>query len=165
MLALVMITAAACDDPVRNASIAALGAESPDVPPGPLHRPGQPCLLCHDAKGGDAPLFTVAGTVYLDRGQDPLPDASVQLVDSTGRKFTATTNCAGNFFVTPSDFPVQYPLWVSVSLGEEVSEMGSAVFRDGSCASCHTDPAGPTSNGHIYMFEEPPMDLPASDCR
>ena len=35
-------------DPVQSEAVADLGGEAPGVAPGPLHRPGQPCLVCHD---------------------------------------------------------------------------------------------------------------------
>ena len=42
--------------------------EAPGVRRGPLHRPGQPCLLCHDGALGDPQRFTVAGTVFQTPG-------------------------------------------------------------------------------------------------
>src|SRR5262245_59193898 len=89
-----------CDDPLQERAVEALGPEPFDVPEGPLHRPGQPCVLCHD--GEDARAFSVAGTVYLTPDSDtPAAGASVGLVDAKGAGFVAITNCAGNFFVLP----------------------------------------------------------------
>src|ERR1700683_3328645 len=46
-------------NPVLDDAIADLGPEKPGVHPGPLHRPGQPCLLCHDGALGDPQAFSV----------------------------------------------------------------------------------------------------------
>jgi hypothetical protein len=156
---------AACSDPVRDEVVAALGGETEGVPVGPLHRPGQPCLACHD--GGKGPVFSVAGTVY-SRATDTLPlnRITVQMVDTDGRPFNATTNCAGNFFVRPSEFTPHYPLWVTLAVGTQKIDMESPVYRDGSCASCHTDPKGSASAGHVYFLLEDDPDLPAPNhCR
>src|SRR5450432_160855 len=40
-----------CGDPVHDTAVSALGPEAPGVPKGPLHRPGQPCVLCHGPQG------------------------------------------------------------------------------------------------------------------
>jgi hypothetical protein len=155
----------ACGDPVRTQAIAALGPEAENVSRGPLHRPGQPCLVCHDS--GEASMFTVAGTVYARAATPaPLNGVTVQLIDSLGHQFNATSNCAGNFFVRPSEFVVSYPLWVTMAVGTESIDMESPVYRDGSCASCHTDPKGPASAGHVYLLLDEKADLSASHyCR
>jgi hypothetical protein len=151
---------AACADPVRDQAIAALGGEAQGVGRGPLHRPGQPCLVCHDS--GEASAFSVAGTVYARaESRIPLNEVAIQLVDSSGRRFNAVTNCAGNFFVRPSDLAVHYPLWVTMAVGAQNIDMESPVYRDGSCAACHTDPKGPTSAGHVYLLLDESADLPA----
>ena len=151
----------ACGDPVRDQARAALGDEARGVPEGPLHRPGQPCLVCHDATGASA--FSVAGTVYARAaGGVPVDKVTVQLVDSAGRRFEARTNCAGNFFVRPSELAPQYPLWTTLSIGDKSIDMESPVFRDGSCASCHTNPKGPASAGEVYFLLDEDADLPAT---
>lgn len=99
-----------CDDPVRAAQLAALGPEAPGVPPGPLHRPNQPCLVCH-GEDGHATRLTVAGTVFRDpTALDPVAGAEVLLVDAACRTHRAATNCAGNFFVRPADYTPTMPL-------------------------------------------------------
>src|ERR1017187_10948970 len=93
-----LLALAACD-PVRNDAIASLGPEAPGVRRGPLHRPGQPCLLCHDGAIGDPQRFTVAGTVYETLGnQAPSVLASVVLTDANGSSVHLQTNAAGNFY-------------------------------------------------------------------
>jgi hypothetical protein len=155
----VLLAFAACADPVHDAEVAALGPENPSVPEGPLHRPGQPCLLCHSD-------FSVAGTVYNDDLVTPLSGATVTLVDSTGSTTQATTNSAGNFFILASDwtpvFPIGsyeddagMPVFGVTVVGTDPnspSQMLTHIGRDGSCASCHFG-AGPstTTPGPVYV--------------
>lgn len=155
-----------CVDPVRDRAIEKLGPEKGGVPTGPLHRPGQPCLLCH-AEDGDADPFTVAGTVYLDPFSDtPVDDVAVTTIDAKGRSFTVTTNCAGNFFVRPGDFTPTFPIWLEMQGGMTYRSMESASYREGSCAGCHVDPAGPSSPGHVYLLDDATMETPPpSRCR
>jgi hypothetical protein len=155
--------AGACADPVREQAIAALGPEEDGVPPGPLHRPGQPCLLCHDSLGDHGPRFSVAGTVYARAdGRVSLNKVTVHLIDSSGQKFDALTNCAGNFYVSPSELTVQYPLWVTLAVGDKTLDMESPSFREGSCAACHSQPKGSASAGQVYFLLDEDPDLSAS---
>ena len=78
--------AISCYDPVHDQEVAALGGEAPGVPQGPLHRPGQPCNVCHGGIGPANLRFSVAGTVY-QYSVSPSPaanGATVQLQDVTG---------------------------------------------------------------------------------
>src|SRR5690242_19448607 len=118
VLATVLASAlvAGCGNPVQDARIAALGPEDPAVPASDIHRPGQPCLLCHGPYKGASPEMVVAGTIYGyaydvdNKGADPIPVENVtielhdaysnQPVDETGKKLDIATNCAGNFWVT-----------------------------------------------------------------
>jgi hypothetical protein len=144
--------ALACD-PIYEDAITALGGEAPGVPRGPLHRPGQPCVLCHDGSIGNPPGFSVAGTVYVNPGVDltPAVGAEVMLLDSQGHSFNATTNKAGNFYVLPHEFQPVYPMKVSVMYGTVTVKMTADVGRDGSCAKCHFDPASSSTPGHVYV--------------
>ena len=157
-----MLAAIACADPVHDAAVAALGPEDPNVPIGELHRPGQPCLLCHDN-------FSVAGTVYNEDLMTPYPNATVTLTDANGSSFMATTNMAGNFIVRKSDWVPVFPI------GTYINDAGISVFgvsivgtnpnnpaqmithigRDGSCGSCHVGTSkSPASPGHIYLTSQ-----------
>ena len=142
---------AACD-PVRQQAVDDLGGEVPGVRQGPLHRPGQPCLLCHNGELGNPSRFSIAGTVF--KSEDSRVAAVGVTVQITGANaktpYTTTTNAAGNFFAMPSEFSPVYPLAVSVTSAGVVTKMTSLINGDGSCATCHTDPAGPTSAGHVY---------------
>jgi hypothetical protein len=157
---------AGCADPALQADIAALGAEAPDVPIGPLHRPGQPCVLCHQ-EGGNASPFLVGGTVYY--GEDdaqPVGNVEVVLVDLAGATRRTTTNCAGNFFVRTSEWKPTPPIWASLVAGDHEIHMESPIYREGSCATCHYRPAGPQSAGHVFLTDDPlePITLPPSPC-
>jgi hypothetical protein len=153
-LALAALAAAGCGDPVRDNIRDSLGGETPGVRRGPNHRPGQPCLVCHD--GGEAPEFSIAGTLYLTpTSAQPLIGGRVVIVDAAGTTFTTTANCAGNFYASPKTFTPEYPFSVSISYGEETVTMQSLVRREGSCAACHTDPAGPSSAGKVFLTDLP----------
>ena len=148
---ILLLTLLACD-PVNDATISSLGGETPGVPRGPLHRPGQPCLVCHDGNLRDPPGFSVAGTVYVNASDlTAAVDAGVMLTDSKGNAFNATTNQAGNFYILPSQFQPTYPMKVAVVYGNTTVKMTADVGRDGSCAKCHFNPPGPTSPGHVYV--------------
>lgn len=153
-----LVILVACGDPVASSERAALGPEDPSVPKGELHRPGQPCLVCHDD-------FSAAGTVYQDDLVTPFENATVTLVDSVGSSTTATTNSAGNFLVRKSDWKPTFPI------GTYTDSQGNAVFgvtvvgsdpsnpaqmitqigRDGGCNSCHRPDRTSTSPGPVYI--------------
>jgi hypothetical protein len=156
--ALVVILGDACD-PVHDDAKAALGPETPGVNKGPMHRPGQPCLVCHDGAMGDPPRFTIAGTVFETQGERVAADgAIVSLVDAKGSGTQLTTNAAGNFYATPSQYDPAFPLQVTVqgpggptAHMETLIEGNGTVEPNGGCASCHFDPVGPNSPGHVCI--------------
>jgi hypothetical protein len=175
---LAMVTALACltpacSDPVRDRLLDSLGGERQGVPAGPLHRPGEPCLACHDGTAAEA-RYSVAGTVYLYAGDDrPAPRVDVELIDSVGARFSARTNCAGNFFVAPEEFDPAFPLWTSVSFGlakdggtasggSSKIDMQSRIGRDGSCASCHVNAPSRSATDRVHLYTTPvdPADEP-----
>lgn len=147
-------------DPVHDDAIAALGPEAPGVRQGPLHRPGQPCLLCHDGAIGDPQRFTVAGTVFERCGSGaPSAGAVVVIVDANGdTKQLPPTNAAGNFYVTPGQFDPTFPLQITVTAADgTIVRMqtlvggNGTVEPNGACASCHVDPPGPRSPGRVCI--------------
>ncbi len=161
----------ACGDPVHDARVTALGDEKASVPTGPTHRGGQPCLTCHGGSGPADVELSVAGTVYQTAAPDspPLAGATVTVYDATqladgGAPHTAVTNAAGNFFFPRSEWSPFYPLHdISVSLPgvDTPTMMHTNVGRDGSCSTCHFDPKGPDSHGHVYFVLEA-ADLPGA---
>jgi hypothetical protein len=142
-------------DPIEDADVAALGPEAPNVPIGPLHRPGQPCAVCH-REGGKAPAFAFAGTVYRDPVEKvAVADATVMLTDAAKHTFMTTTNCVGNFYVKASEFQPTPPVWTSVQRIDFPWNMDSPIHREASCAACHFDPAGSASAGHLFVTDDP----------
>lgn len=185
-----LLLVAGCGDPVRSSAIDKLGGEAPGVEPGPLHRPGQPCVLCHDGNGPGNMVLRFGGTVYQSQigPLTPVVGAIVHFRDTAHNEYRTATNCAGNFFVVEGDYKPTGPVFVKVEYSVTlVSPSGSQVvpligrmttpiydteestvsgLRDRSCAYCHSDPAGSSSTGHIYLAPEgaPPIPFPASPC-
>jgi hypothetical protein len=138
-------------DPVHDEAVSDLGGERAGVPRGPMHRPGEPCLVCHDGATA-SPAMSVGGTVYAVLGAgDPIAGASVTLTDARGATRTQTTNAAGNFYVEAASWQPTFPLHVAVTLGSLTATMSSIVGRDGSCATCHSDPPTRISAGRVYL--------------
>jgi hypothetical protein len=174
LLVLVAACASACTpavlapvDPQHDLEVAALGPEDPKIPVGPLHRAGQPCMLCHDL-GQDAVEFNLAGTLYRDNTTaTPLTDAEVLFVDAASNLFTAHTNCVGNFYIGALEYEPVWPFWVTIRQAGNDSAMGSPVHRERSCAACHFNPAGPRTAGQVYLTSDDfvvPM-IPVRACR
>jgi hypothetical protein len=155
LLASAVLLATGCD-PVHSAAVAALGGEAPGVRRGPLHRPGQPCELCHDGAFGDPQEFIVAGTIFLrSSGLEGVGEAAVALTDAVGSKYVASTNAAGNFYVVPSEWSPLYPIQsIVVSYTDLSATMYTDIGRQTSCATCHFDPPGANSPGHIALLAD-----------
>jgi hypothetical protein len=152
LLVVFVFFALACSlNPVHDEAVSDLGGEAPGVPPSAEHRPGQPCLTCHDGSTAH-PAMSVGGTVYGVLGSStPLAGATVTLTDVNGATTTATTNAAGNFYVEASAWSPTFPIHAAVTLGGVVASMSSLIGRDGSCAGCHVDPASRISAGRVYL--------------
>ncbi len=147
---------AGCVDETHELQVQALGGETSGVPRGPLHRPGQPCLVCHGGEGPASSTFLMAGTVYAVQDEPaPAVGASVQIEDINGSFYTLSTNAAGNFFIRPSDWSLTYPAQAQVTLGSSIQLMGTHINRDGSCADCHALTPSPTSPGRVFAALAP----------
>ncbi len=142
-------------DPVHQSEVDALGLETPGVPQGPYHRAGQPCTVCHGTEGPASQRFSIAGTVFagLDRtvGVDRAEILMVDALGSSPPPGSVVTNCVGNFYVAPELWNPAYPIRVAVATASDSAEMIAHIGRDGSCASCHADPVGLDSPGHVYV--------------
>lgn len=161
MMASLVLAASACVDPVQDEAVSALGPEAPGVKPGPMHRPGQPCVLCHSDQGTAEPTFSLGGTVYIDAmSNTPVGAVSVEILDVEGKSFTTTTNCAGNFFVRTDEFTPAFPIWLALRAGMVYRSMDTASYREGSCATCHYDPTGASSPGHVFLIDDPTTEMP-----
>jgi hypothetical protein len=149
-----------CANPAVTDPIDALGPEPESPGPGPLHRRGQPCLLCHD--GGIARDFSAAGTVYATPEEKiPVTGATVTIVDAVGHKLEGKTNCAGNVFWDRESDPVVFPLRAEVlcTLPDGTTRrnvMGSRIDRDGSCSGCHVGSPSATSPGRVSCAPSEP---------
>ncbi len=143
---------ASCVDTTHVDEVQALGGEAPGVAPGPDHRPGQPCLVCHGGEGPASSDFSVAGTVYAVYEQNaPAVGAQVQIEDIAGAVGVATTNSAGNFYILANQWQPTYPIQMQVALGSANNQMLTHVGREGSCATCHQAKVGPASPGPVYV--------------
>jgi hypothetical protein len=127
---------------------------------GPLHRAGQPCLVCHS--------FALAGTVYRHADDaDGLSGASVDVTDGAGHQFSALTNEVGNFYVevragssggggrrggTNIPWELVFPLQLKVHLGSVEKTMRTPAQRAGSCAECHSE-ASAESVAKVFLLE------------
>jgi hypothetical protein len=151
----------ACEDPVREQQQADLGPEIAGVRPSALHRPGQPCLVCHQAGGTALPTLAIAGTIYTDpETRVAVNQATIVLQDRAGHTQKVTSNCAGNFMLRPEELRVEFPMWTTVQAGGQSLDMESPIYREGSCAGCHGDPRDQTSAGHIFILPDstfPPL--------
>jgi hypothetical protein len=153
-------SSACVSNPVPDAEIDSLGPDTTD--PGPDHRPGQPCVICHSSGGpaSDDP-FAVGGTVFHDPASSVgVNGAKILFVDSIGSspKNDVVTTASGNFFVREADWSPSFPFYVNVFNPADgtTGVMQSHVGRQPSCASCHRDAFTPAealySVGHIYLY-------------
>lgn len=159
------------DNPVPDAEIDSLGPEQGD--PGPDHRPGQPCVICHSDTGpaSDDP-FAVGGTVFHDPAT-PTGVSGVQIlfVDSNGSspKNDVVTSKSGNFYVRSSDWSPSFPLFVNIYNPQDGTKrvMQSHIGREPSCASCHRDAFNKAealySVGHISLYSAAAPPGPTGD--
>jgi hypothetical protein len=135
---LAVLACAACYDPVHVDAVTALGDEAPGIPPGPTHRPGQPCTTCH---GGDGPAdleLSVAGTLFAVRGSSvALPGGVATVTDAHGDSRPLTSNDAGNFYVPRSQWEPVFPLQAVIAAEDVRRQMITLLRRDGGCATCH----------------------------
>jgi hypothetical protein len=136
-----------CSDPVRDMNVERLGPEADGVSPGPLHRPGQPCLVCHAERGpASHEPFAVAGTVFetADARSPFAPRVEIHVRDAENHSpGVFVTNQVGNFFITEKDWPdMAFPLRVGLRRDGKTIEMGTTVNREGSCNFCHRPATG-----------------------
>ncbi len=157
---LILILAGRGGDPVHDKLVASLGPETSGGP-GPTHRPGEPCLACHDGTGPASKKLAMGGTVYLQQGKpDPLVGAEVDLLDLAGNVVcTTTTNAAGNFYWEDKACTVPMPAKAKIQratsdpMNPDVAAMVTRIGRQTSCATCHQgDMLGPTNVEKVYLL-------------
>lgn len=135
----VAVLLASCTDPVLDQQIAALGPEVGE--PGPDHRPGQPCVLCHSEFGTAEGVFTVAGTIYETQGAPQgAPNVEVLIRAADNSSFPVRTGPSGNFFIRKSQWDPPFPLIVHIYRDGVIKRMLSHIGREPSCSTCHFNP-------------------------
>ncbi len=146
-----------CGSPVHDQQVAEMGPEPPGEHPGPLHRAGQPCLVCHGWLGPSHTEFAVAGTVYKAINDKTGVDGAIVIFTTPDQNSIAVqTNAVGNFYVVKDRWPLSFPYQVQVQYPKLPNnmKMASPISRDGACNDCHADPAGPARFGHIYLVAD-----------
>jgi mono/diheme cytochrome c family protein len=116
--------------------------------------PGGTCITCHaTAEAGEAPQYTIAGTVYptirepTDCNGSNGVTAGIQVVvtDAAGRVLTLPVNTVGNFFTTAA---VTFPFHARVVRGT-VERVMTAAQSTGNCNGCHTETGANGAPGRI----------------
>jgi mono/diheme cytochrome c family protein len=167
------VVAPSCSDPVHDQEVQALGPEDPSIPKGEYHRAGQPCTVCHGPEGPAQTTFSIAGTIFWNplegagnTGAFGVNSATVSLVDATGSQVQISTNCVGNFWITPAAYNPNFPVLVAVgAAGAAGGSMFTPIGRAGSCATCHSDPPNYDAVGHVYVSTTPvPASLQNGNC-
>jgi hypothetical protein len=113
--------------------------------------PGEACIACHRTSGGEAPSFTIAGTVY-PTGHEPAEcngtaAAQIVITDSNGQTITLTPNSAGNF---SSRAAVAFPIRAKVVANGQERAMAAAQAT-GDCNSCHTQNGLSMAPGRVTL--------------
>ena len=110
-----LTTMLGCGNPVVDIRVDQLGDENPNVEPGPYHRPGQPCVLCHSTYEGVSPEMSVGGTIFATPSKDtPVSGVKVTLIDSQGDSRTLVSNCIGNFYIEKEKWDPLFPLHAEI---------------------------------------------------
>jgi hypothetical protein len=119
-------------------------------------RPGRACIDCHRSSGGEAPLFTFAGTAYPTAHEpndcNGAGGAQIVIVDANNQTFTLSTNGAGNFSIGGggSSLPVAFPYHAKIVKNGRERVM-SAGQTTGDCNSCHTETGANGAPGRIML--------------
>ena len=116
--------------------------------------PGMACISCHASSGGEAPAFTIAGTIYptahepdLCNGASGTDGAQVVITGANGVSTTVTPNGAGNFYYTGT---VATPFRAKVIYMGRERDMAAAQ-TSGDCNSCHTQNGTMSAPGRIIL--------------
>lgn len=153
---------AACGDEVNLDKVPSAKAGCADptaasLAEGGAMLPGRNCVDCHKSGGQAAgEPWSTAGTVFSKRGVGTACDSSgadavtVELLDATGKVVASTTtNSAGNFYFTSSQFSASTSVTARVKKGAMTKSMLSAVPVGSGCATCH-NPTG-TAGDRIFI--------------
>ncbi len=119
---------------------------------GGQHNPGLSCIVggCHDGNTQDVPLWTMAGTAYVDiQGTAPLVGGTIVVTDANDQELKLITARNGNFYTAQ---PIAYPVQVKGSLCPNTIEMVSPVEANG--ASCNLGGCHDAAGNRIYVTVE-----------
>lgn len=110
---------------------------------------GRPCFNCHDGNG-NAPEFTVAGTVYLDlAGTMPAPRVEIRVLDEDGKAVSVYSDNDGNFFLPLNpNGALSLPILAGARKANGTRTM-LVPATNGNCNSCHR--AGGAAGGRLFM--------------
>ena len=113
--------------------------------------PGDACIACHRTSGGEAPTFTIAGTVY-PTGHEPAlcngtAAAQIVITDNNGQTITLTPNSAGNF---SSRAAVAFPIRAKVVANGQERAMATPQAT-GDCNACHTQNGTSMAPGRVTL--------------
>lgn len=153
-----------CGNPSFDVQIEQLPPDT--VGPGPNHRPGQPCLLCHGPYKGASPQMSLAGTVFKTittqdtYGLPPdyaeytaalkeatgLQGVSIKVYDPSGKiNGVLPTNSrqvelksleSGNFFFKTIEFSPNFPLGARMDC-PDVGQQFTMISRISRDGSCN----------------------------
>ena len=119
-----------------------------------LMNPGRACIGCHATSGGEAPTFTIAGTLYptghepnLCNGVNGTTGARVVITDANNRTITLTPNAAGNFTYSGA-VATPYLAKVTYQGRERIMPVGQT---NGDCNACHTQTGTTGAPGRITL--------------
>jgi hypothetical protein len=123
-------------------------------PQGSTMDPGMACNGCHATTGGEAPIFTIAGTVYptahepdLCYGANGTNGALVVITGADGKSFSLTPNATGNFSWTGT---LAEPFQAKVTYMGRERDM-TTPQTSGDCNSCHTQSGAMSAPGRIIL--------------
>lgn len=125
----------------RKAGHAAFNAE--------MNPAGRPCRNCHDGNG-NAPEFTVAGTVYKDlAGTAPSPRVEIRVVDKNGKAVSVYSDPDGNYFLPLNpNGALAMPVLAGARKANGARTMISTA-ANGNCNSCHRNNGA--AGGRLFM--------------
>jgi hypothetical protein len=118
-------------------------------------QPGVACINCHNSSGGEAPRFTIAGTLY-PTAHEPnqcngvnggTAGAKVVITDAKQNVVTLVPNSAGNFYYTGT-IATPFHAKVTDMNGERDMVAGQT---SGDCNSCHTQNGTMAAPGRIIV--------------
>lgn len=118
--------------------------------------PGQACISCHATTGGEAPFYTMAGTVYPTAHEPSdcngasraaFAGAEVVITGADGAVVTLTPNSVGNFY---SAQYVARPYTAVVRYDGRERAMVAAQMN-GDCNVCHTESGAEMAPGRVML--------------